>query len=177
MFFSASKRWADRILIELSKPNPYRDEHDFIVEAQKGIDIATDLLYMVTTSMMWRAIHMKTHLSDWPNGHLWEQSREQVNHVGEGARRVVPRETVLAKALALSMEPDSGEYPAPQSTSNLTADSSKGQLLLRLRRHFSLCLIPPPRPNVSKIFLLTSAILSIGSNTHVRKFLPRCVVS
>jgi len=100
MFFPATERYADRMITELSSCTPMGEFLNFVVDPKDGIDRATNTLFDLTKTMWWRALDMKDDLSRWPNGHLWEASREQVNRIGEGAERVIRRETILTKVLA-----------------------------------------------------------------------------
>ena len=130
MFFPASERWADRMITQLSEPTPYHAILHFVVDAQKGIDDAIDILYKVTEFMIWRALDMEANLPKWEHGDLWEESCEQVNRKGEGAQRVVQRESILTKALSAGTGAGSGTgsgsaaRPAPK----VTVDSLTGQL-------------------------------------------------
>jgi hypothetical protein len=98
MFFSASERWADRIMTELS-----RKSLNLVADPVDGILKAIGRLRMVSVDIEKRALDMKANLSRWPNGHLWEASRQQVNLAEEGAKRVIERESVLMKALAVEV--------------------------------------------------------------------------
>jgi len=118
MFFPATERWADRMITELSSSTPMGEFLNFVVDPKEGIDRATHTLFQLTRTMAFRALDMKDDLSRWPNGHLWEASRKQVNRIGEGAERILRRESIVSKVLAAQSPVGRGSavQPPPEST-------------------------------------------------------------
>jgi len=125
MFFPASERWADNIITELARGSDLEDKYNFTVTPKDGIDTAMDILDKLTKSIQASALNMKHAPSEWPNGHLWHQSVEQVTKMSEGSRRVVARKSVLNDALRYSEALPA--IPNPRQTKHAAA-RLRGQL-------------------------------------------------
>ena len=101
IFFSASERWADRMMISLFEDIPVLNEAiNFVVDPVEGLESAMIKLQYATDPVVKRVLDMKADLSKWQVGYMWEASQEQVNLAKEGAKPVIKWQTVLMTSLA-----------------------------------------------------------------------------